>query len=77
MSYHVISHHGQVWLNIQEKVTQELTHLLADRWAGGRCPGVRLDQGCVCRLELSLRYDTQHGRLTLGILSLRISAVND
>ena len=43
----------------------------------GRCPGVRLDQGCLCRLELSLRYDTQHGRLTLGILSLRISAVND
>ena len=27
----IISYHGQVWLNIQEKVTQELTHLLADR----------------------------------------------
>ena len=28
----IISYHGQVWLNIQEKVTQELTHLLADRY---------------------------------------------
>ena len=27
-----ISYHGQVWLNVQEKVTQELTHLLADRY---------------------------------------------
>ena len=41
----IISYHGQVWLNIQEKVTQELTHLLADRLAG--CTGVRLDHGCV------------------------------
>ena len=58
-----------MWLNIQEKVTQELTHLLADRLAG--CTDV-MDPRLCARLELSLRYDTQHGRLTLGILSLRV-----
>ena len=43
-----------MWLNIQEKVSEELSNYLADR------------------LELSLRYDSEHGRLSLGIQSLRI-----
>jgi len=44
----------EMWLNIQEKVSEELSNYLADR------------------LELSLRYDSEHGRLSLGIQSLRI-----
>ena len=48
----------ELWLNIQEKVTEELSNLLSDR------------------LELSLRYDSQHGRLSLGILLLRIFSLH-
>lgn len=48
----------ELWLNIQEKVSEELSNLLSDR------------------LELSLRYDSQHGRLSLGILLLRIFSLH-
>ena len=48
----------ELWLNIQEKVSEELSNLLSDR------------------LELSLRYDGHHGRLSLGILLLRIFSLH-
>ena len=63
----------ELWLDIREKVTEQLTNLLSDRWAGD--DGIQCDVSDI-RLELSLRYDTEHGRLSLGIMLLRIFSLH-
>ena len=51
-------HVKELMLQVQEKVSEELSELLSDR------------------LELSLRYDADHGRLSLGIMLLRIFSLH-